>query len=496
MRLPHIKALQKQGRAFGIRAKNLLDRYAHITYAARVAVALGIGVFGVGTVYAFAGAENLGALRSALLAAVSGSVVIQENPIVLSGISVEGEVVSARELALSVHTGGVIEETLRVGDSVDADGVILRLDDTDMRRLVRSAEISLAAARLSARLNASAAVSALSLDSATRNEASAQLGIALIEGHQEITGILPLLPDVVSGLSGMLYGGGGFGDESDYLMAHAGTIEADNEAISPLIARAGDEYIKAKRAYESAFALFHREPNPSDSERERLIITTHEMLQTLGNAFDATEELFSFIKKHRGSFGYAAPSVFEIYEESLANYSAQVRDQESIVGGTRSLVEAARAVLSGEASIEVSSPESAALEIQRAELALEEAQARLAYYELHAPFAGTIARLDKRAAQYVDDGETVALLVASEENVHITLMQGEAARVNVGTRVLVSVEGTDISVPGVVKEMDAVGKKDEDGIVVFEATISFPKPDDRLKPGMQVIVGFEMGSAE
>jgi multidrug efflux pump subunit AcrA (membrane-fusion protein) len=468
----------------------VLKEHAHLTYAARVAFALAIGLFGLGTVFAFSGSEDLANFRSSLTAAVAGSVPVVEEPIVLSGVSVVGEVVPARELALSARASGVIQSTVRVGEEVSEGGVVLRVDDATARRAVRSAEVALAAARLSVRVNANASAVALSSDSAARTAASTELSSALRTGYEEVASILPFLPDVISGLSGMLYGGGFSDGGVDYLMAHAGVIEPDNEAISPLIARAGDGYVEAKRAYDSAYAAFHKETEPTDAEKEAVIIATDDMLLTVADTLGAVQDLLSFVKTHRMSFSYGLPEVFAEYEESLTNYVTQVNDQQSLTRGTRALVDAARAVMNGDTP-SAPSPESAELEVRHAELALEEAQARLANHELRAPFGGTIARLDKRTAHYVSDGETVALLVARDNIVRVWLAQGEAARITIGTRVLASIEGTDISVPGVVEEMDAVGKKNEDGAIVFEAVIGFPKPDERLRPGMQVNVGFE-----
>lgn len=491
-----IQTIQKKSRALQKRFLRALKEYAHLTYALRVVFALTIGLFGVGTVYAFSGVENLAGLRSALTAMVAGSAPVVEEPIVLSGVSVVGEVVPARELALSARASGVITGAAEVGARVETGDLIVRVDAEAARRAVRSAETSLAAARLFLRANESAESAALSLDATARSGAQVELVGALAAGREEVAAVLPLLPDVITGLSGILYGGAGFSDDGvNYLMAHAGIIEADNEAVSPLIAQAGDDYLNARRAYESAYALFHNESSPTDTEQENLILSADEMLRALTQALNSTGVLFSFVKDHRASLRFQAPEVFASYEESLANYIAQVNDQSSIIQGTHSLIEAARAVIDGDAP-STSSPEGILLEIQQAELALEDARARLSYYELRAPFAGTIARVDKREAQYVDDGETVALLVARENIVRLYLMQGEAVRVKMGTRVLVSVEGAGVSVPGVVKEMDAVGRKNEDGIVMFEAVIGFPKPDERLKPGMQVQVGFEIENSE
>lgn len=489
-----LHALMEYGDLLRSEAAVFFRTYAHVTYAVRVVCALCLGLLGIASVYAFIGVQGLGALRSALIGAVAGSVMVEEKPIVLSGVSVRGEVMPERELALSARASGVITSAPGAGQYVSEGDVVVRVDDTAAQRTFRAAEVALASARVVADMNRRASALALSDDTTARLDASGALAEALATGWDEAGEILVLLPDVVSGLSGMLYGSG-FGDDENALMKHAGIIEADNEAISPLVARAGDSYVEAKRAYESAYALFHTESKPNDTEREELIMTTDAMLRTLAGAVDASGQLFTFIKNHNRMLGYQTPSVFDSYADSLANYEEQLNNQISIMGGTRALVEAAHAVMSGEVP-RAPSPEFDELEIRRAEIALEEARAGLAAHELRAPFDGVMARVDARTSQYVSDGENVALLVSRTNVVRVYLAQGEAARVKVGTRVLVSIEGTDISVPGVVGEISGKGEKNADGDVVFTAVIVFPKLDERLRPGMEVRVDFEVPSTD
>ena len=487
--LSKFTALTTYGSTARSKARAFLNEYAHVTYTARVVLALSVGLFGLVSVYAFMGLESLGTLRTALMAAVAGTSVVSEQPIVLSGVSVQGEVVPARELTLSSRASGIIVVAPRAGDIVREGEIVVRIENESALRAVRSAEVVLASARLAADMNRRAGALALSADVSARSDAAGELTNALATSWSEIEAVLPLMPDVFSGLSGMLYGAQ-FGDDENALMKHAGIIEPDNEAIRPLIERAGDGYVNAKQAYETAARLFHNQATVSDEAREELLARADDMLIATSDALTAARDLFTFITRHRTSLGYQNPSVFDSYEESLANYEEQVSNQKNTIQGTRALVEAARAILRGEAP-QATSPESAALDVQRAELELDEARARLFAYEVRAPFSGVVARVDKRSSQYTGDGESVALLISSAHTVRVYLAQGEAARVKVGTRVLVSLEGSDLSVPGVVEEMDGRGEKNEDGDVVFGAVITFPKPDERLKPGMQVRVSFE-----
>lgn len=135
--------------------------------------------------------------------------------------------------------------------------------------------------------------------------------------------------------------------------------------------------------------------------------------------------------------------------------------------------------------------QAAEIEVRRAENALALARQRLSYYEIKAPFDGVVASLERRVAQYVNDGDPVARLVAGDLIANVSLAQGEVARIRLGQRVEVTIEGSDVSVPGRVAEIGK-GEKDESGIMYFRVAIALEN-DERLQPGMQARVEFLEG---
>jgi RND family efflux transporter MFP subunit len=135
--------------------------------------------------------------------------------------------------------------------------------------------------------------------------------------------------------------------------------------------------------------------------------------------------------------------------------------------------------------------QAAEIEVRRAESAFANARQQLSYYEIKAPFDGVVASLDRKVAQYVNDGDPVARLVTKDLIANVVLAQGEVARVRVGQHVAVRIEGSDVSVSGRVAEIGK-GAKSEDGLMRFLVAIALPA-DERLLPGMQARVEFLEG---
>lgn len=135
--------------------------------------------------------------------------------------------------------------------------------------------------------------------------------------------------------------------------------------------------------------------------------------------------------------------------------------------------------------------QAAEIEVRRAESALANARQQLSYYEIKAPFDGVVASLDRKVAQYVNDGDPVAHLVTKDLIANVVLAQGEVARVRVSQRVAVRISGSEVSASGRVAEIGK-GTKGEDGLMYFLVAIALPA-DERLLPGMQARVEFLEG---
>ena len=440
------------------------------------------------------GASNPGEFRNKLFAMLPAALNDQLPPPVIAGVIADGETVPARELSLSSRAAGRIDEVLaQVGDTVEEGTVIARIENTEALRSVRDAETSLAAAEL-ALANVGAPAAPVVIDTSDRDAAAASLPGLHDDAYLEMTQIYLTLPAVSTGLSGMLYGSGFSDGGIDYLMAHADRISADNESINEVRDRAADRYVAAKDSYQRAIDQYHRiSSNADDATIASLLTQTQEALGSLVDATNAVNALFAFERNHFRSLNYTEPPVFQEYADSLGNYSSQLTDQLSLINGTIEGIRVARLAAAGTdapapSTVSDTARQAARLEVTLARNRLEDAKRTLENYEVRAPFSGVIASIEKKKAQYVNDGEVVAKLLASDTLVLVYLAQGEVVRTKVGQSTLVTFEGTDIELKGRVAEIGR-GEKNTEGFVSFAVTIALDK-DDRIKPGMKASARF------
>ncbi len=134
--------------------------------------------------------------------------------------------------------------------------------------------------------------------------------------------------------------------------------------------------------------------------------------------------------------------------------------------------------------------EAAKLDIQAAELALEEARDNLEKAVLSAPFDGTVTRLDVDAGDPVSAGQVVLVLATLDrlQARTVDLTELDVARVTVGQPAVLAVDALpDVEISGVVER---IGLQAEDyrGDVTYPVIIKLTDPPDTLRWGMTAVV--------
>lgn len=134
--------------------------------------------------------------------------------------------------------------------------------------------------------------------------------------------------------------------------------------------------------------------------------------------------------------------------------------------------------------------EAAKLDIQAAELALEEARSNLEKATLSAPFDGIVTRLDVEVGDPVSTGQVV-LVLATLDHLQartVDLTELDVARVTVGQPVVLKVDALpDVELSGVVER---IGLQAEDyrGDVTYPVIITLKDPPEGLRWGMTAMV--------
>jgi HlyD family secretion protein len=382
-------------------------------------------------------------------------------------VSALGEVVPARNAALSLPTDGVIAEVLVAeGGEVEAGQLLVRLESTQQTARVAQAEARLRQAQVRLdELKAGPRPQEVEAAQATVEAAQAQLA-KITEGVQpeEVTAAEAALASAQASLQKVRQGP----DEDEITLAAVDFQRAEIDLRQAQWAydevAYGDEVGASPQAaqleqatlnYEAALARYHlavRGPTEADIAAAKAQLA------------QAEANLALLRQKTSNAEVAAAKAEIRRAQAQLDLLKAGVRPEEIAAAET---------------------------EVAAAEAALIQAQAALADTELHAPFAGTITTLDVSSGEVVSPltGQVV-LTLADLRHLQVEttdLSERDVDRVAVGQQATVYVEalGQDLEgqVVRIASQATTIG-----GDVVYPVIVELEEQPPGLRWGMSVDV--------
>jgi len=369
---------------------------------------------------------------------------------VWSGVTVEGRVVPRRHATLSFGIAGSVAEVfVEEGDSVEANALLARLDNAQLREAVAEADAAVAAARAQlARLEHGAteeeiAVAEAAVEVARATVHTAQGALAAAQAN---------LARLRSGAT-----------EEELAIAERQVELARNALWS---AQAQRDTICGQVEHGAPQSLCDSAQGTVQRAEEEVRIAELRLQQVLrGPTVHELEAAEAQVRQAQGQLASARAGVAQA-EATLA----QVRR-----GATEHDLAAARA------------------QVEQAEAAARRARAALARAELRAPFDGTVVDVNLRLGEETGPG-MLAVQIADlteweVETVDLTELQ--VVEVAVGQSVYVIPDAMpERRLQGTVRSVSAVpGRYGAD--VVYQVRVTLNEGDERLRWGMTVQVEFE-----
>jgi len=117
---------------------------------------------------------------------------------------------------------------------------------------------------------------------------------------------------------------------------------------------------------------------------------------------------------------------------------------------------------------------------------LADAKEKLADYSIRAPFDGVVTGLSVNPGDSISRDAILASVITKEMIAKISLNEVDAARVQNGNAVILTLDAlSGESLPGVVSKIDTIGTVTQ-GVVYYNAEISFSDAPELLRPSMSV----------
>jgi len=126
------------------------------------------------------------------------------------------------------------------------------------------------------------------------------------------------------------------------------------------------------------------------------------------------------------------------------------------------------------------------LTMQQSENSLADAREKLNDYYIRAPFDGIVTGLSVNVGDSVSRADVLASVITRDVHAKVSINEIDAAQVKVGNKVTIKLTAlSDATLTGKVTKIDTIGQTTQ-GVVSYNAEISFDEQNDLLKPGMSV----------
>ncbi len=399
----------------------------------------------------------------------------------------------------SQSSGEVLSVPVTAGQHVVAGTALAYIDPVTAQENVTSAEQALQGARIAlAQLTEPVATSTLTSAQNSVANTQANLTAARTAGYNDVSSAFLDLPGVLNGLDTILHG---------YLVPGRTSQQnenAYNDIVQPYDATvvqystaAESSFITAQNSYTAALAAFEATPRSASAVQiASLVQQTYQAAADLSDALKASTNFLNFVDTTLTDHAFSIPPILTNQIASLTAYTNTTNaNVAALSADTTNVTSDGLALTSAQASLAQLQAGANPLDIQADQLAIQEKQDALAQAELalantvvRAPFAGTVAALTIQQYQNITNNETVATMVSDNQNVIISVNEVDAAKLKVGQKATITFDALpNVSIGGTVSSLNTIGTVSQ-GVVSYNATVTFDTPNPRVLPGMSATV--------
>jgi HlyD family secretion protein len=417
-----------------------------------------------------------------------------ERGTIITSITGSGQVSTSDQIDIRPKTSGDVTYVgVKNGQEVRAGQLLVQLDSTDAKKAVEDAGIALKNAEIQFEkwlLNQNDDTDRLnkSIEDAHKNLERTYQNV-----FNSISSIFLDWPDTIDDLRDVLYEDNVGGSSQQNLGAYQDLVDdryTSGEATH--VYRAKTDFENAEATYRTNFNSYKALGyDPSNEEVEKLLDETIETAKLISFAVRSELNLLDFVANDLRRQDRNIPSQIISYQSTLSSYVNQINSNvTSLMNSQDSIDNSRETIVETQKDLEFSekyNPYDLADQqnsIKQREAALSDAKNKLSDYNVYAPFAGVIAKVNVKRGDSVSGSTTIATLISQHQIVEISLNEIDIANVRVGQKATITFDSVEeLTITGEILEVGLLGTVSQ-GVVTYDVTIGFDTQDERIKPGM------------
>lgn len=472
---------------------------AHKMLASVIVLLVGLGV------YMTFGKTSGGAVQPkyALAETTRGTLVVS--------VTGTGQVSATDQVDLKPKASGdVLRVAVSEGDKVKAGTLLVQLDSTDAEKSVRDARSALESAEIALQklvqpadqLSLTQAENALTQAVQSKQNAGNDLLKAYDSGYNSVANAFLDLPGVMTGLDSILNGNNvnNYQSNSD---AYYDLIKNVNSSAGQFRDSAVNSYKKAKTDYDKNLSDYKISSRASDQASiDALINETYTTAKEISDAIKSVKNFLDIVNDTLSGMNQVKiPAVLTTHESSLQTYTGTANnhlsdllsakdaiqtDKDNITNADLSIKEKTESLAKIRSGADPLDVQTQKLAVTQRQDALSDAERSLGDYQIRAPFDGVVAKLNVKRGDSASGATAVATLITVSQTAVVSLNEVDAAKAHPGDRATLTFDAfPSLTIAGTVASVDTVGTVTQ-GVVSYNATISFDTPNQDIKPGMSV----------
>ncbi len=383
-----------------------------------------------------------------------------------------GQVAATNQIDIKARASGDITYVGAVaGQTMKAGQIIARLDTTDASIALQNARISLA------KLTKPVEQSTLLSSQNSLADAEASVISSYVTAKNSIAAAYLEISEITASIHDVLYTSSGFLHDTN-ITSHSNFIRTNRDEAGILFDKAVQDITHAKKTYIENLQTNNKH------ELEIVITETYDALSTLSNSLKMMKITVDSIKSATTDSKNTAAAV--TVQTDISSWTTKVHSHMSnLLNARQSMDSAERSVLQRKESLLDTESGADTLDIQSAQLNVQQRLADYEKYIIRAPFDGVLASLDVKKGDSAS-GATIGVFITKQKVAEITLNEIDAAKVTIGQPVTLTFDAVeDLIATGTVASIDLIGTVTQ-GVVNYTTKIAFDVQDERIKPGMSV----------
>lgn len=418
----------------------------------------------------------------------------QKSTIVVS-ITGTGQVSAASQIDITPKVSGTIVYLAPItsGQAIGAGTLIAEIDSMEAEKAVRDAQINLDNAKLSlTKLNQPADQLSLVQAQNALDQSKSGLQNSYDTASNNLSNVYLDLPGTMTVLQNILYGTD-VNKNTDNASAYNDMVRQYNSSVQSYHDDAIEKYQAALSSYNTSFGENKTVGQfNSTSTTERLANKTYQTTKDIAEAVKSANDFLNFVKDWLTERSLSIPTILNTHLGQLNTYTGKNNADVSmmfsgingIITAKQNLAEKTQAFIKLQAGANPLDIQSSELSVEQRQNALKDANDTLANYYIHAPFDGTVGKINAQKFGNASPGTALATLITKDQFALVSLNEVDATKIKVGDKATLTFDAIDsLTLTGKVAQIDALGTVSQ-GVVTYSVKISFDTSDSRIKPGM------------